>query len=145
LHVCAAAFSAFFGLFSHQALADDTLCTSSDVSALTLDVDKAQEQDIEGAGNHYTNIILSLSRASSDALLTMTSQNIGELLGYCIGDEIAGSAGYIKSPFPVMDSSGAGIAHIVIDRTRFDARKLIERINSKAVPIKVVIAKRDGK
>jgi hypothetical protein len=146
----AAALLAFCGSFAHdRALAqrstNDDLCTSSDVSALTLDIDKAQEQDIEGAGDHYTNIILSLSRASSEALLTMTSQNIGGLLGYCIGDQSAGSPGYIKSPFPVLDSSGIGLAHIVIDRSHFDARELLERINSKTVPVKAVIAKRDGK
>jgi hypothetical protein len=136
----------FCGLLAHQqAMADDNLCTSSNVSALQLDIDKAQEQDIAGSGNHYTNIILSLSPASSDALLTMTSQNIGGLLGYCIGGESAGSTGYIKSPFPVVDSSGGGLAHIVIDRSRFDAGELLKRINSKTVPIKAVIEKRDGK
>jgi len=129
----------------HPALADDHPCASSNVSALTLDIDKAQEQDIAGAGNHYTNIILSLSRASSDALLTMTSQNIGSLFGYCIGDESAGSTGYIKSPFPVMDASGVGLAHIVIDRSRFDVHELLDRINSRTVAVKAVVADRDAK
>jgi hypothetical protein len=128
-----------------QASADDTLCAVSDVSALTLDIGKAEEQDIEGAGNHYANLILSLSRTSSDALLKLTSQNIGGLLEYCIGDKSAGSAGYIKSPFPVMDSSGVGLAHIVVDKTRFDAHELLIQINSKTVPVKVVIAKPDAK
>ncbi len=142
----AAALLAYFGMFApHPALADDNLCTSSEVSAVTLDIDKAQEQDIAGAGNHYTNLILSLTRASSDALLTMTSQNIGGLFGYCIGDETAGSTGYIKSPFPVLDSSGSGLAHIVIDRSRYDAHELLDRINSKTLPVKAVVAKRDAK
>jgi len=133
-------------MFAYRpALADDNPCASSNVSALTLDIDKAQEQDIAGAGNHYTNIILSLSRASSDALLTMTSQNIGSLFGYCIGDESAGSTGYIKSPFPVMDASGVGLAHIVIDRSRFDVHELLDRINSRTVAVKAVVADGDAK
>jgi len=132
-------------MFAHDpALAEDNLCASPGVSAVTLDIGQAREQEIEGAGHHYTNIILSLSRESSGALLEMTSHNIGGLFGYCIGSESAGSAGYIKSPFPVVDSAGIGLAHIVIDRTRFDVHELLDRINSKAVAVKAVIAKRDG-